>query len=201
MDPVPSLCLGTCDLSLFELVGAYTCFANLGTYSQPYFIKKIEDKDGNVLAQFGDKHKETIAERTAYTITEMLKAVINKGTAAALRPRYGLDMPLAGKTGTTQSNSDAWFVCYNPDIVVGAWVGFEQPSVHFISNTSGAGATAALPIAGAFLQKTFANRSLQLGRDEFSLPADSSMFKVNFDCTTLPAIDSVKKKVRSDSGF
>ena len=192
LDAVPSLCLGTCDISLYEMVGAYTCFANLGTYSKPFFIKRIEDKQGNVLAQFGETHKEAIAEKTAYVLTEMLKGVINKGTAAGLRGRYGLQMPLAGKTGTTQSNSDAWFMCYNPDIVVGAWVGFEQPSVHFISNSSGAGATAAMPIVGGFLKRSYADRSLQLGQQEFSLPSDSS-FSVSFDCTALP-VDTVKKK-------
>jgi penicillin-binding protein 1A len=194
LDAVPALCLGTCDISLYEMVGAYSCFANLGTYSKPYFIKRIEDRDGNVLAQFGDTHKEAIAEKTAYTVTEMLKAVINKGTAARLRPKYGLEMPLAGKTGTTQSNSDAWFMCYNPNIVAGAWVGFEQPSVHFASNTSGAGATAAMPIVGGFLKRIFADRSLHVGRDEFSLPSDSTI-SINFDCSAVP-IDTVKKKVQ-----
>jgi penicillin-binding protein 1A len=192
LDAVPALCLGTCDISLYEMVGAYTCFANLGTYSKPYFIKKITDKDGNVLAQYGETHKEAIAEKTAYTITEMLKGVINKGTAARLRPKYGLQMPLSGKTGTTQSNSDAWFICYNPDIVVGAWVGFEQPSVHFASNSSGAGATAALPIVGGFLQRAFKDRSIQLPQNEFALPADSSI-TINFDCSAQP-VDTVKKK-------
>ena len=190
LDAVPSLCLGTCDISLYEMVGAYTCFANLGTYSKPYFIKRIEDKDGNVLAQFGTTQKEAIPEKTAYTLTEMLKGVINKGTAASLRPHYGLQMPLAGKTGTTQSNADAWFMCYNPDIVVGAWVGFEQPSVHFASNHSGAGATAAMPIVGAFLRKSFNDRAVQLKHDEFSLPSDSSAL-FNFNCS---AIDTSKKE-------
>lgn len=193
LDAVPSLCLGTCDISLFEMVGAYTCFANLGTYSKPYFISRIEDKNGTVLAQFSPTQKEAIPEKTAYTLTEMLKGVINKGTAASLRPRYGLQMPLAGKTGTTQSNADAWFMCYNPDIVVGAWVGFEQPSVHFASNHSGAGATAAMPIVGAFLRKSFNDRAVQLKHDEFSAPEDSSsIISINWDCA--PVMDTVKKK-------
>lgn len=194
LDAVPSLCLGTCDVSLFEMVGAYTCFANLGTYSKPYFIKRIEDKDGNVLAQFAEVHKEAIAEKTAYVTTEMLKAVINKGTAASLRPRYGLQMQLAGKTGTTQANADAWFMCYNPDLVVGAWIGFEQPSVHFASNRSGAGATAAMPIVGNFLRKSFNDRSLQMKRDEFAQPSDSTSAPVNFDCSVVS--DSLKKEER-----
>lgn len=192
LDAVPSLCLGTCDISLYEMMGAYTCFANLGTYSKPYFIKQIKDKEGNVLATFGETHKEAIAEKTAYTVTEMMKGVINKGTAARLRPKYGLDMPLSGKTGTTQSNSDAWFMCFTPNIVVGAWVGFEQPSVHFASNTSGAGATAAMPIVGGFLKRAFKDRSLQMQRNEFSLPSDSSV-TYNFECNAM-ITDTVKKK-------
>ncbi len=193
LDAVPSLCLGTADISLYEMVGAYTCFANLGTYSKPYFIKRIEDKDGNVLAQFGEVHKEAIPEKTAYELTEMLKGVINKGTAARLRPQYGLQMPLAGKTGTTQGNADAWFMCYNPDIVVGAWVGFEQPSVHFASNRNGAGAAAAMPIVGAFLRKSFNDRAVQLKHNEFQAPADSSSINLNWDCTAV--MDTIKKKL------
>ncbi len=193
LEAVPSLALGTCDVSLFEMAGAYTCFANLGTYSKPYFIKRIEDKDGNVLAQFGSVQKEAIAEKTAYVTTEMLKGVINKGTAAGIRSRYGLQMPLAGKTGTTQGNADAWFMGYTPDLVVGAWVGFEQPSVHFASNKTGAGATAAMPIVGNFMRRSFTDRSLRLKTEEFSLPADSSSAaSVNWDCAAVS--DTVKKK-------
>jgi penicillin-binding protein 1A len=189
LDAVPALALGVSDISLFEMVGAYTAFANLGTYSRPYFITRIEDKDGNVLAKFGEVHKEAIPEKTAYITTEMMKGVINRGTAARIRGQYGLQMPLAGKTGTTQANADAWFMCYNPDIVVGAWIGFEQPSVHFASNSSGAGATAAMPIVGGFLRSAFNDRSLQLKKDDFAMPADS--IDVFFDCA---AQDSLKKK-------
>jgi penicillin-binding protein 1A len=190
LDAVPSLCLGTCDISLIEMAGAYTCFANMGTYSKPYFISRIEDKDGNVLARYGQQHTEAMSEKTAYTLTEMLKGVINKGTAARLRGKYGLQMPLAGKTGTTQGNADAWFMCYNPNLVVGVWVGFEQPSVHFLSNANGAGAAAAMPIAGGFLKRSFNDRSLQLSPRDFQMPGDSA-FTVNMDCA---AVDSAKRE-------
>jgi penicillin-binding protein 1A len=193
LDAVPSLCLGTCDISLFEMVGAYTCFANLGTYSKPYFIKRIEDKDGNVLAQFGETQKEAIAEKTAYLTTRMLKGVIDKGTAAGIRSKYGLKMPLSGKTGTTQGNADAWFIGYTPEIVVGAWVGFEQPSVHFVNNNLGAGAKAAMPIVGSFLRKSFNDRTLQLKPQEFAMPEDSSStISLNWDC--VPLLDTIQKK-------
>lgn len=182
MDAVPSLCLGTADISLIEMIGAYTCFANLGIYSKPYFIEKITDKQGNVLAQFAPFQKEAIAPQTAYVLTQMLKGVVNYGTATRLRSKYGLTMPLAGKTGTTQGNADAWFIGYNPQIVVGAWVGFEQPSVHFISNASGAGAAAALPIVGGFLRKSFNDKLLKLSPADFTYPDDST-FTVNMDCS------------------
>lgn len=191
LDAVPSLCLGTCDISLYEMVGAYTCFANPGTYSKPYFIKKITDKAGNVLAHFGETHREAVDEKTAYVTTEMLKGTVNKGTAAGIRSRYGLDMPLAGKTGTTQSNSDAWFIGFTPEIVVGAWVGFEQPSVHFASNRTGAGATAAMPIVGGFLRKVYQDRSLRIPKSDFHFSADSS-FTVPMDCDAVQ--DTFKKK-------
>jgi len=182
LEAVPSLCLGTCDISLFEMVGAYSCFANLGTYSRPYFITRIEDKEGNVLATFGGSQKEAIPESVAYQTTQMLKGVINKGTATRLRSTFGLKMPLAGKTGTTQGNADAWFIGYNPDIVVGAWVGFEQPSVHFASNATGAGGTGALPIVGGFLRSAFNDRVLKLSTADFATPSDTTFF-VNFDCS------------------
>ncbi len=191
LDAVPSLCLGTCDVSLFEMVGAYTCFANLGTYSKPYFIKRIEDKDGNVLAQFGVQHKEAISEQTAYTLTQMLKGVITHGTATRIY-KYGLQMPLAGKTGTTQGNADAWFIGYNPDIVAGAWVGFEQPSVHFSGNSTGAGAAAALPVVGGFLKRVFNDRSMRakITTNDFPLPSDSASI-ANFNCQ---AVDTVSNR-------
>jgi penicillin-binding protein 1A len=193
LEPVPSLCLGTADISLYEMVGAYTCFANLGTYSRPYFIKRIEDKDGNVLATFRGSQKEAIAEKTAYLTTAMLQGVINKGTAAGIRSKYGLQMALAGKTGTTQANADAWFMCYSPDIVVGVWVGFEQPSVHFASNRSGGGSTAAMPIVGKFLQSTYNDRALELKPRAFSLPEDTtSLSSIDWSCHAVS--DTIRQK-------
>ncbi|MBS1612460.1 MAG: transglycosylase domain-containing protein [Bacteroidetes bacterium] len=202
LEAVPALALGVSDISLYEMVGAYTCFANLGIYSKPYFITRIEDKDGNVLAKFGETHKEAISEKTAYVTTEMLKGVIQRGTAASIGSRFGLRMPLAGKTGTTQNNADAWFMCYTPELVVGAWVGFELPSVHFKSNASGAGATGAMPIAGEFLRKSFNDRSLGMKTTGFPTPSDSSIV-VNFDCSNMPSPeDTLKKKLNPSShGF
>jgi penicillin-binding protein 1A len=196
LDAVPSLCLGVSDISLMEMVGAYTIFANLGEYSKPYYITKITDRKGNTLATFGQEHAEAISPTVAYTTTEMMKGVVNKGTAAAIRPHYGLgSLALAGKTGTTQSNADAWFMAMTPDIVAGCWIGFEQPSVHFAS--SGTGATAAMPIVGKFLSKSYGDYKLKLNPNAvFPSPPDSTI-SINFDCSVVH-IDSLKNTPLTD---
>jgi penicillin-binding protein 1A len=188
LDAVPSLCLGVSDISLSEMVGAYTIFANLGVYSKPYYISKITDKKGNVLATFHEEHAEAISPKVAYTVTEMMKGVINKGTGASLRPHYGLqNLTIAGKTGTTQSNADAWFMGITPDIVAGCWVGFEQPSVHFYSTATGQGASAALPIVGKFLSKSYGDYRLKLNlTNSFPVPNNDSTLNINFDCSVVP---------------
>ena len=199
LEAVPSLCLGVSDISLMEMVGAYTIFANLGEYSKPYYITKITDKKGNVLATFGQEHAEAISPTVAYTTTEMMKGVIDHGTGASLRPHYGLNnLTIAGKTGTTQSNSDAWFMAITPDIVAGCWVGFEQPSVHFATTNTGQGASAALPIVGKFLSKSYGDYKLKLNPNAvFQTPADSS-FSVNFDCSVISHPDSSKNTPLTD---
>ena len=185
LDPVPALCLGASDVSLFEMVAAYTAFANQGTYSRPYYISRIEDSQGNVLAQFSPVQKEALSETVAWTTTQMLKKVVQKGTATRLASRYGIGFPVAGKTGTTQNNSDAWFIAYTPSIVAGCWVGFDQPSVHFASNATGQGSSAALPVVGSMLSKTYRNTGISINRGDFPYPADS-LYQVQFDCDVVP---------------
>ena len=187
LDAVPSLCLGVSDISLTEMVGAYTIFGNMGEYSKPYYISKITDKKGTVLATFGEEHAAAIDPKVAYTTTEMMKGVINHGTGSALRGHFGLKtQSIAGKTGTTQSNSDAWFMAITPELVTGCWVGFEQPSVHFATTATGQGSAAALPIVGKFLYRCYGDSHLKLSPySGFRAPSDST-FSVNFDCT--PAV-------------
>lgn len=187
LEPVPALCLGVNDISLFEMARAYTAFANNGTLSEPFFIKRIEDKKGNKLAEYTPKRKEVLDEKTVWITNGMMKRVVNKGTGARLRSRFGLNMPIAGKTGTTQSNADAWFVGFTPNIVAVCWVGFEQPAVHFRSTATGQGSSAALPVVGEFLRRSFNDRSLKLGRGDFEMLSDST-FNVNFDCDTVVAV-------------
>jgi penicillin-binding protein 1A len=188
LDAVPSLCLGVSDISLYEMVGAYSILANLGEYSKPFYISKITDKKGNVLASYGQQHAAALDPKVAYTTTEMMKGVIDHGTGAALRSKYGMkNTTIAGKTGTTQNNADAWFIGITPQLAVGCWVGFEQPSIHFATTTTGQGAAAALPIVGKFLYRSFNDSRLKLNaHSAFAVPSDTT-FQVKFDCSEPPA--------------
>jgi penicillin-binding protein 1A len=186
LESVPALALGVSDISLSEMVGAYTAFANLGTQSQPFYIKKITDKKGNLLVSYNPKQQEALTESVAYTTCQMMKGVVDKGTAAKLRTTYGLKtIDLAGKTGTTQNNADAWFIGITPHLAVGTWVGFDQPSVHFASTATGQGGAAALPIVGKFLKKIYSQNRRDFSPNSlFSLPTDST-FQVEFNCNEI----------------
>ncbi len=152
---VPSIALGTANVSLLEMVKAYCTFPNGGKSIEPVFITHIEDKNGKVIykAKNNSKTKRAISEQTAYYTTEMLKGVINEGTASRIRSTYGITGEVAGKTGTTQSQADGWFIGYTPGLVAGAWVGAESPEVHFNSTFYGQGAATALPTWAYFIQK------------------------------------------------
>ena len=146
IDPVPAICLGVCDLKLIEMVGAMSTFANQGVYIKPIFITKIEDKNGNVIERFTAEESEAMSEVTAYKMIELMKGVVQSGTGVRLRYMYKFDNPIAGKTGTTQKNSDGYFMGITPDLTTGVWVGAEDRSVHFRSTELGQGSHTALPI-------------------------------------------------------
>lgn len=152
----PAIALGAADISLKEVVSAYSTLANQGKYVEPRFIVRIEDKEGNILADYSspDPGTRVANEESVTMLTDMLEGVVNKGTARALRSRHKLTMDLAGKTGTTQNQRDGWFLAYNPALVVGARVGGQDPRIHWRSLSLGQGATTALPIVGYFLQAT-----------------------------------------------
>lgn len=152
---VPSIALGVANISLLEMITAYCTFPNRGRSIEPQFITHIEDKHGKIIYQAKNNYKSTVvfSKQTAYYITEMMKGVVNKGTASRLRSTYGLKGEMAGKTGTSQSQADGWFIGYTPGLVAGAWVGAESPSVHFNSTLHGQGAAMALPIWAYFMQK------------------------------------------------
>lgn len=182
LEAVPALCLGVCDITVFEMVGANSTFANKGTYVQPTFITRIEDSNGKVLEEFIPETDEVFSEEKAYVMTELMKGVVQYGTGARLRgPKYKLTNPIAGKTGTTQNNSDGWFIGLTPDLVAGCWVGGEDRSVHFNTTDQGQGASMALPIWGKFFQKVYADPKLKVSKDDFEKP--SRMTEIELDCT------------------
>ena len=165
IDPVYALCLGTSDFSLFELVGAYGTFANRGVHVDPIFVTRIEDRHGNVLANFTSPSQDAISEQSAYTMLGMLKRVVNAGTAGRIRA-LGLKADMGGKTGTSQKNSDAWFVGVTPKLVAGAWVG-------------GEGSRIALPIFANFMKKVYGDSKLGITeKDQFPIPVNA----VSYDC-------------------
>ncbi|MFR9620384.1 MAG: transglycosylase domain-containing protein [Rikenellaceae bacterium] len=178
IDPVPSLCLGTSESNVYEVVSTYATFANKGVYTEPIFVTRIEDRQGNVIANFVPKSQDAISERTAYTMLEMLKDVVKGGTAVRLTWAYGFrNMDIGGKTGTSQKNRDAWFVGVTPKIVAGAWVGGEDQLVHLESG--GEGNVMALPIVGEFLTRVYDDETLNITRkDKFTRPLGMP----NYDC-------------------
>ena len=172
LDPVVSLCLGPCDVSVEEMVDAYTAFANKGIRTEPLYVTHIEDANGNIIAQFTPKTHEIIGETTSYKMIYMLREVVDHGTGIRARYKYGIKAPMGGKTGTTNNNSDGWFMCFTPSLVNGAWVGGEDRAIHFDNMAEGQGASMALPICAIYLQKIFKDKSLGYSEEEeFDIPA------------------------------
>jgi penicillin-binding protein 1A len=184
--PYPSICLGTMDISVFEMVGAYSAFANEGEWIEPIFITRIEDKNGNLLEEFIPKQQEAMRPQTAYIMLKMLEKVVESGTGARLRGRYGITAPIAGKTGTTQNNSDGWFVAIMPNLVTGCWVGAEDRQVRFRSTNLGQGANTALPITGLFLKKLQDDKTIKLNRDPFKKPENELTIPIECNAAEAP---------------
>ncbi|MBR4243071.1 MAG: transglycosylase domain-containing protein [Bacteroidaceae bacterium] len=172
--PSLSLCLGTCDISVMEMVSAYTAFANRGIRTAPLFVTRIEDSEGNVVADeslFLPRMNEVISETSACKMVNMMRGVMDGGTGSRMRFRYNIKAPMGGKTGTTNDNSDGWFVGYTPSLSFGAWVGGEEREIHFNSMAYGQGASSALPICAKFLQRVFGDSSLGYNSsEEFTVP-------------------------------
>ncbi|MCS6822594.1 MAG: transglycosylase domain-containing protein [Microscillaceae bacterium] len=178
LDPVASLCLGSSDVSLYELVGAYATFANKGRYIKPMFITRIEDYNGRVIADFTPEVSEVVSEEVAYMMLDMLKASTEPGGTAVALANYGLltkDNEIGAKTGTTQNQSDAWFIGVTRDLVAGVWVGGDSRSIHYRDISLGQGAVLALPMYGRFMQKIYADPSLPYKRCFFDKPEELSV--------------------------
>lgn len=160
LKPFPSMALGSCDLSLYELLWMYTMFPGRGFNVKPQFITRIEDRNGNVLAANGPQIKEVISEVTAYAMAKMMMGAIQFGTATRMKS-YGLKVETAAKTGTTNDNTDAWFVAYTPELLCGTWVGCDENWIHFPSSSgAGYGGAAALPMVGSFLKAVYSDKKL-----------------------------------------
>lgn len=171
LDPVVSLCLGPCEVSVREMVDAYTTFPNKGIRVDPLIVTRIEDNNGNVLASFTPKTHEIISETTSYKMIYMLRNVMDHGTGVRARFKYGLKAPMGGKTGTSQNHSDGWFVGFTPSLVSGVWVGGEDRSIHFDNMSAGQGANMALPIWAIYMQKVYADKELGYDKEEeFDVP-------------------------------
>lgn len=198
LDTVPSLCLGVADVSLYEMVGAFSTFANKGVWTKPQFLTRIEDKDGNVIKEFIPKTREALSEDRAYVMLELLKGVTSYnyhkcenryigGSGIRLtsppsedRPYVGINTPIAAKTGTTQNQSDGWFMGVTPDLVTGVWVGAEDRSVRFPGLREGQGANTALPIWGYYMKKIYADSTIQISKGDFEKPEEP--LDIELDC-------------------
>ena len=191
IDAVPAICLGVCDLKLIEMVGAMSTFANQGVYIKPMFITRIEDKNGNVIQRFSPEESEAMSELTAYKMIELMKGVVQSGTGIRLRSYYGFTNPVAGKTGTTQKQSDGYFMGITPDLTTGVWVGAEDRSVHFRSTKLGQGSHTALPIWALYMKKVYGDKSLGISRGDFTKPNIPGV-DLNFDCDRYDNEESIE---------
>lgn len=181
IDAVPAICVGTPEITVYEMAGAMATFANKGEYVEPIFITRIEDSKGTVLEQFTPKRQDAISEKTAYMMLHLMKGVVQSGTGTRLNYKYHLNeytTNIAGKTGTTQNNSDCWFVGITPKLATAIWTGGELRSIHFRNMTYGQGAAMALPIFGYYMKKIYCDPQLHFPRRDFdtpSLPLDTEL--------------------------
>ncbi|HEY5688965.1 MAG TPA: transglycosylase domain-containing protein [Yeosuana sp.] len=210
--PVPSIALGTADLSVYEMVGAYAAFANKGVYTKPVMVTGIVDKNDTVLYQFTPETRDVLSEETAYVTVKLMEGVTRSGSGARLRTSgaetyradyreiitgypYQFTNPIAGKTGTTQNQSDGWFMGMVPNLVTGVWVGAEDRSVHFGNITYGQGAAMALPIWAVYMKSCYADKELNISAGDFEVPKDLS---IRVDCSDTSENDDDNTKIKEE---
>jgi len=211
---VPSIALGTADISLFEMVSAYSTFANQGVYIKPVMVNRIEDKNGTVLYQNVPETRDVLSKEAAYVTVNLLEGVTQGGSGTRLRNTWGttnafykdvmtgypydFKNPIAGKTGTTQNQSDGWFMGMVPDLVTGVWVGAEDRAVHFPGIQYGQGATMALPIWGMYMKDVYANPDLKVSKEAFERPENLS---IAIDCSSYNSNSSNDDSVPDELDF
>jgi penicillin-binding protein 1A len=212
---VPSIALGTADLNVYEMVGAYGTFANQGVYVKPVMVTRIEDKNGTVLYEYVPVTKDVLSKDVSYAMLDLMSGVTQGGSGTRLRTTgadtyrkeyeeiitgypYEFKNPIAGKTGTTQNQSDGWFMGMVPNLVTGVWVGGDDKAVHFRTITYGQGASMALPIWGLYMKKNYENKELGISDGEFEKPEELS---INVDCTKVMDEDENKIDIEDDLDF
>jgi penicillin-binding protein 1A len=195
----PSICLGSFDASVFDMVGAYGVFANKGIWTEPTYILRIEDKNGVVLYNKKPRVVPAMNEEVAYVMTRMLEGVVKAGTAYRLVSKYGIKTPVGGKTGTTQNNSDGWFMGITPQLVTGVWTGCEDRAFHFLSTGEGAGANMALPIFAGFMKKVYANPKIKISKGDFEAPKNG--VSIVYDCNQYQQQEQDSTELDEKLGF
>ena len=199
LDPVYPLCVGSADISVYEMVSAYNTFPSKGVYVSPIFVTRIEDNMGNVLGEFSNSKREAVSEYTAYLMANLMQGVVNSGTGVRIRAKYGLKGEIAGKTGTTNDQSDGWFIGYTPSLTAGVWVGAEDRQVHFESLSLGGGSNMALPIWGLLMQKVMKDGTLGVYEtDRFIAPPGISL---NLNCDGSDADAAVRAEESEEYFF
>ena len=193
----PSICLGTPDVSLYEMVGAYGTFGNKGIYTEPIFITKIEDRNGTILYQYEPKTTAVLSEEKAYAMINLMEDVTKKGTSIRLKYKYKFKNPIAGKTGTTQNNMDGWFMGMVPNLVTGVWTGCQDPAIRFSTTYYGQGANMALPIWAELMQRVYKDKSLDISQGEFEKP--STAMEIITDCDVYNQIKSGEFETEDES--
>ena len=199
LDPVPAIALGTPDISVHEMVGAMSTYANKGVHIQPRFVTHIEDNNGNLVESFNVVQNEAMNEHTAYLMLELMKGVVESGTGVRLRLTYGLNNPIAGKTGTTQNNSDGWFIGLTPDLVSGVWVGGEDRGIRFRTITLGQGANMALPIWAKFMKRLYEDESINISQGDFEPPL--TPLNIVTDCDRFEDEEPARRDIFDQSIF
>lgn len=195
----PSISLGVFDASVYDMVGAYGVFANKGVWTEPTYITRIEDKNGVVLYSKTPQVKVVMNEEVAYVMTRMLEGVVKNGSGSRLGWKYGIRTPVGGKTGTTQNNSDGWFMAITPQLVAGVWTGCEDRAFHFISTREGEGANTALPIFAGFMKRVYANPDLKISKNDFEAPKTPKT--IEYDCNQYQQQEQGKTELDEKLGF
>ena len=198
LDEVYSLCVGAAEVEIYNMVASFNTFPSGGVYVYPQYVTRIEDASGNVIADFTTRKRDALSPAVAYLMVNLMQGVVNSGTGSRLRSVYGLRSQIAGKTGTTNDNSDGWFIGYTPKITAGVWVGGEDRQVHFQSLALGSGSNMALPIWGIWYKKCLADPTLDFSEeDEFLCPPGVNL---NLDCEEQQGVFLGGKGARSDGG-